>query len=65
MEKNIVFIPSEEEVLRYGKYLVDEEFYEEGCIEAHNTKIRVIKYINDLYFHKMIDGDCVEFRRLG
>lgn len=60
-----IFKPSEQEVLRCGEYLVDEQmnFCEEEIFTC--MRIRVIKYVGNLYYHKIIDGDMAEFRRLG
>ena len=54
----------EQDVLRYGKYIIDESY---TTWDRHNYRIRTIRYDGHLYWHKMIDGEVVEFKilRLG
>lgn len=52
--------PCAENALRYGEIIIDE---------AYNTwrntcRLRVIRYNGVLYWHKMVDGELVEFRSL-
>ena len=49
-----------EDVLRYGEVIINEEFVEYGSI-----RIRVISYNGSIYYHKMINGDVVEFKEIG
>ncbi len=48
------------DVLRYGKIIINEEFVEYGPI-----RIRVISYNGSIYYHKMVNGDVVEFKEIG
>ena len=48
------------DVLRYGKVIINEEFVEYGSI-----RIRIISYNGSIYYHKMVNGDVVEFKEIG
>lgn len=48
-------------VLRYGEYLVDEQY---TTWDKHNYRLRAIRYENLLFWHKMVDGELVEFKFL-
>lgn len=56
---------NEQDVLRYGEYLTDEQI---KCVSNDGStfyvRIRVIDYNNELYYHKMVDGEVVEFKEL-
>ena len=49
-----------EDVLRYGEIIINEEFVEYGAI-----RIRIISYGGSVYYHKMINGEVVEFQEIG
>ena len=49
-----------EDVLRYGEIIINEEFVEYGSI-----RIRIISYNGSIYYHKMVNGDVVEFKKIG
>ena len=49
-----------EDVLRYGEVIINEEFVEYGSI-----RIRIISYGGSIYYHKMVNGDVVEFKEIG
>lgn len=49
-----------EDVLRYGEIIINEEFIEYGSI-----RIRIISYSGSIYYHKMINGEVVEFKEIG
>lgn len=51
----------ERDVLRYGKYVVDEMY---TTWDMHTYRLRAIRYEDKLYWHKMVDGNLVEFRSL-
>ena len=48
------------DVLRYGEVIINEEFVEYGSI-----RIRIISYNGSIYYHKMVNGDVVEFKEIG
>ena len=49
-----------EDVLRYGEVIINEEFVEYGPI-----RIRIISYDGSIYYHKMVNGEVVEFKEIG
>lgn len=49
-----------EDVLRYGEVIINEEFILYGPI-----RIRVISYGGSIYYHKMVNGEVVEFKEIG
>ena len=49
-----------EDVLRYGEVIINEEFVEYGSI-----RIRIISYSGSIYYHKMVNGEVVEFKEIG
>lgn len=49
-----------EDVLRYGEVIINEEFVEYGSI-----RIRIISYGGSIYYHKMVNGEIVEFKEIG
>ena len=49
-----------EDVLRYGEIIINEEFVEYGSIRIH-----IISYSGSIYYHKMVNGDVVEFKEIG
>lgn len=58
----------QEEALRYGTILTDDDFVEEV---RHNnrvlylrTRIRTISYNGRIFYHKMFNGDVVSFKEL-
>lgn len=59
-------VVTSDEVLRYGEVLTDDNLYtmeffpkKENC-----TRIRTISYDNRIFYHKMVNGEVVEFKEL-
>ena len=56
-----------ENVLRYGLVITDDAFgktvTEFG--QRNAIRIRLISYCDKLYYHKMIDGEVVDFKVVG
>ncbi len=52
---------NEREVLLYGKYVLDEQMFD----GIDDRRMRVIVYERHVYYHKMVNGETVEFRKLG
>ena len=53
-----------DEALRYGEVLTDDMNYvcrTEGDLDI---RIRTIRYDNRIFYHKMINGEVVEFKEL-
>ena len=48
-------------VLCYGEYLTDEQY---TTWDKHHYRLRAIRYNGKLYWHKMVDGEVVEFKVL-
>lgn len=48
-------------ILRYGEYLTDEQY---TTWDNHHYRLRAIRYNGKLYWHKMVDGELVEFKIL-
>lgn len=48
-------------ILRYGEYLTDEQY---TTWDNHNYRLRAIRYNGKLYWHKMVDGELIEFKIL-
>lgn len=55
-----------DESLRYGEVLTDDNLYiMEFCPKKENyTRIRTISYDNRIFYHKMVNGEVVEFKEL-
>ena len=58
-----------DEALRYGKVLTDDNLYcelqaEDGFEDYKYVRIRTISYDNRIFYHKMVNGEVVEFKEL-
>lgn len=60
-----------DEALRYGEVLTDDEFEYEildytSCqiSETNYHRTRTIRYDNRIFYHKMVNGEVVEFKEL-
>ena len=51
---------NEREVLLYGKYALDEQMFN----GIDDRRMRVIVCDRHVYYHKMVNGETVEFRKL-
>lgn len=51
------------DMFRYGKILTDDEFVEHGIV-YRPIRIRTISYDNRIFYHKMVNGEVVEFKEL-
>lgn len=52
------------EVLRYGNILTDDSYYVDG-LNGGSHRIRTISYDNRIFYHKMVNGEVVEFKELN
>lgn len=52
---------NEQDILKYGKYITDESY---TTWDHHVYRLRAIRYKDHLYWHKMVDGEVVEFKIL-
>lgn len=58
---------TEREVVRYGVILTDDCFcqvVDSNSNEQKNIRIRIFWYCDDFYYHKMENGDVVDFHKL-
>ena len=53
---------TDKDVLRYGKIINDESFV---LYSGQNVRIRIISYNDYIYYHKMADGEIVDFKPIG
>ena len=52
------------EVLRYGEALTDEQIHCFPNGKVGWIRIRTISYDNRIFYHKMVNGEVVEFKEL-
>ena len=50
------------DVLRYGTILTDDELWDEtnACV-----RIKIVSYEDNIYYIKMVNGEVVEFKKVG
>lgn len=53
------------EILRYGTILTDDSWGEILIDGTVHFRIRTISYDGKIYYHKMEDGNVVEFKVIG
>lgn len=53
---------TDKDVLRYGEIINDESFV---LYSGQNVRIRIISYNDYIYYHKMADGEIVDFKLIG
>ena len=53
---------TDKDVLRYGEIINDESFV---LYNGQNIRIRIISYNDYIYYHKMADGEIVDFKPIG
>lgn len=53
---------TDKDVLRYGEIINDESFV---LYSGQNVRIRIISYNDCIYYHKMTDGEVVDFKPIG
>ena len=53
---------TDKDVLRYGEIINDESFV---LSDGQNVRIRIISYKAYIYYHKMADGEVVDFKSIG
>lgn len=53
---------ADKDVLRYGEVINDESFV---LYSGQNVRIRIISYNDYIYYHKMTDGEVVDFKPIG
>ena len=53
---------TDKDVLRYGEIINDESFV---LSNGQNVRIRIFSHNNYIYYHKMADGEVVDFKPIG
>lgn len=60
-----------DDALRYGEVLTDDEFVCDildstgfQIVETNYYRIRTISYNNRIFYHKMVNGEVIEFKEL-
>ena len=53
---------TDKDALRYGEIISDESF---ALYSGQNIRIRIISYNDYIYYHKMADGEIVNFKPIG
>ena len=53
---------ADKDILRYGEVTSDESFV---LYSGQNVRIRIISYNDYIYYHKMADGEIVDFKPIG
>ena len=53
---------TDKDVPRYGEIISDESFV---LYSGQNVRIRIISYNDYIYYHKMADGEVVDFKPIG
>ena len=53
---------TDKDVLRYGEIINDESFV---LYSGQNVRIRIVSYNDHIYYHKMVDGEVVDFKPIG
>ena len=53
---------TDKDVLRYGEIINDESYV---LSDGQNIRIRIISYNDYIYYHKMTDGEVVDFKPIG
>ena len=52
-------------ILRYGKVITDDNMLVSDHDAYEHIRIRLTSYNGDLYYHKMVDGEVGECRKVG
>ena len=53
---------ADKDVLKYGEIINDESYV---LYSGQNVRIRIISYNDYIYYHKMVDGEVVDFKPIG
>ena len=56
---------TDKDVLRYGEVIVDENLIDFAIDDKNYVRIRIISYNDYVYYHKMVDGEVVDFKPIG
>ena len=53
------------DVLHYGTILTDDELYDHCDDMATNVRVRIVSCQGSLYYIKMVNGEIIEFKKVG
>ena len=53
---------TDKDVFRYGAIINDDSFV---LSDGQNVRIRIFSHNNYIYYHKMVDGEVVDFKPIG
>ena len=53
---------TDKDVRRYGEIINDESFI---LSDGQNVRIRIFSYNDYIYYHKMADGEVIDFKPIG
>ena len=56
---------TDKDVLRYGEVVVDENLVDFAIDDKNYVRIRIFSYNDYIYYHKMVDGEVVDFKPIG
>ena len=56
---------TDKDVLRYGEVIIDENLVNFAIDGKNYVRIRIISYNDYIYYHKMADGEVVDFKPIG
>ena len=56
---------TDKDVLRYGEVIVDENLVNFAIDDKNYVRIRIFSYNDYIYYHKMVDGEVVDFKPIG
>lgn len=54
-----------DDVLRYGTILTDDELFDRCDDMAAEVRIKLVSYENVICYIKMVNGEVVEFKKVG
>ena len=56
---------TDKDVLRYGEVIVDENLVDFAIDDKNYVRIRIFSYNDYIYYHKMADGEVIDFKPIG
>lgn len=56
-------VVTDKEVIKYGNILTDDSYYIDS-LNGGSHRIRILSYDNRIFYHKMVNGEVVEFKEL-
>lgn len=62
--------PNSDDILRYGKLIMDDQMHTinvdvDRRPVTGDVRIRLVEFNGQLFYHKMVNGDVVECRKVG